>query len=108
MGDEFAPGQQPPSRGPGIGARPGEMESVAQSPLVLGPAGATHIGRGGAERQAPAPDARPGRVFLDDRAELAERRAREKGGLGVVFRRLDSARPGRERRGRGPRRPRSR
>ena len=91
-GGEFPPGEEPPARGPGIGARPGEMERVAQARLVLGPAGAQDARRCGAERQAPAPDARPRRVFPDDRVEAGERRAGQKGGFGVAFRRVSRAR----------------
>ena len=88
-------------RRPGIGARPGEMERVAQSRLVLGPAGARHAGGGGAKRQPLAENAGPGRVFADDRVEAGERRAGEKGGFGLAFRRDLPRAPRRERRRRG-------
>ena len=95
-GGELPPGEEPPSRGSGIGARPGEMERVAQARLVLGAAGAHDAGGGGAERQAPAQNAGPGRVFPDDRVEAGERRAGEKGGFGVAFRRVRRRAPRRE------------
>ena len=95
-GGELPPGEKEPSRGPGIGARPAEMERVAQGRLVLGAAGARTLAAAALERQAPAENAGPGRVFADDRVEAAERRAGEKGGFGVAFRRVDRPRPGRE------------
>ncbi len=105
---QFPPGDEPPSRRSGIGARPGEMQRVAQSRLVLGAAGAQNAGGGGAERQALAENAGPGRVFADDGVEAGKRRAGEKGRFGFVLGRFDGARPGGKRRRRGGRRHRSR
>jgi hypothetical protein len=105
-GAELPPGEEPPARGPGIGARTGEMERVAQARFVLGAAGARDAHRRGAERQAFAPHARPGRVFPDGGVDAGKRCAGEEGGFGLALRRIDRARPGGKRRRLGGRRPR--
>ena len=102
-GGELPPGEKDLSCGSGIAAPPAEMERVAQGGLVFGAAGAAHAGGGGAQRQALAQNAGPGRVFADDGVEAGERRAGEKGGFGFRFGRVDRPRPGRERRRRGGR-----
>ena len=63
--DEFPPGEQMLSRRPGIGARPGEMEGVAQSRLVLGPAGARNAGGGGAQAPGAGGKRRPRAGFRE-------------------------------------------
>jgi len=52
---QFPPGDEPPSRGAGIGPRPAQMERVAQSRFILGAAGVQDAGGGGAERQPMTP-----------------------------------------------------
>ena len=105
--DELPPGEQMLPRRPRIGARPGEMQRVAQRRRVLGAAASQDAGGGGAERQSPAENAGPGWILPDDRVEPGERRAGQKGGFGLAFRRPDSPRPGGKRRQRGRQRPRS-
>ena len=105
-GRERAPGPQPASRRSGIGAGASEVERVAQRRLVFAAAGAAHAGGRGGEREALAPGAGPRRVFAHDRIEPGERGAGEKPGFGLGFRRVEGARPGRERRRRGGRKTR--
>ena len=100
---QFPPDEQMLARRPGVGARPGEVDRVAQARLVLGPAGPRNAGGGGGKRQPPAENAGPGRIFAHDRVEAGERRAGEKGGLGLAFRWIFPARPRRESRRRGRR-----
>ena len=103
--DEFPPGDEPPSRGSGIGARPGEMERVAQRRLVLGPACARARWR--RRRSAPGDGGkRPPRAGFAGRPRRGgkaprrrERRLRPR--FPADFR----PRPRRERRRRGGRRP---
>ena len=97
-GRERAPGQQPASRRSGIGARPSEVERVAQRRLVFAAAGAAHAGGGGSSarrwRQAPAQGGFS-RTIASSRASAAPARnpasASVSGGV-------EGARPGRERR----------
>jgi len=98
---QFPPGDERPSRGPRIGARPGEMEGVAQARLVLGAPGPQNAHRRGAERQALAENAGPGQVLPYDRVERGKGAAGEKGGFGLAFRRIFRPRPGGKRRRRG-------
>ena len=87
-GRQLPAGEKEPSRGSGIAAGPAEVERVAQSGLVFDAAGAAHACRRGAQGQAAAEDAGPGRVLADDGVEAGKRRAGEKGGFGFRFGRV--------------------
>ena len=102
-GGELPPGEKHLSCRSGIAASPAQVERVAQARLVLGAAGARNAGGGGAQRQALAENAGPGRVFTDDGVETGERRAGEKRRFGFRFGRVDRPRPAGKRPRRGGR-----
>ena len=85
-GGELPAGEKEPSRGSGIAARPAEVERVAQRGLVFGAAGAAHACRGGAQGQAAAENAGPGRVFADDGVEAGRAPRRRERRLRRPFR----------------------
>ena len=99
--DPAASARQARSRRPaGPGSAPERLRwsaSRSAASSSLRPARGDAGGRG-SQGEALAPGAGPGRVFAHDRIEPGERGAGEKPGFGLAFRRVDGARPGRERR----------
>jgi len=96
-------GKQMSTGGSRVGARPAEMEGVAQAGLVLRAAGLRDAGDRRGEGETAAEDAGPGPVLAKDRIEAGKGGAGEKGGFRFGFRDKFYARPSRERRWRGSR-----